>query len=126
MFLCTSTFLPKTANAALLYESITANDLYEKITEEESGYTVVDTRPITEYEIAHIPGAVSIPLREFGYRLYELDKTQDIIVYCELGLQSKVASQILANAGFKDVYNLTGGFIAWTFPVETTSGRVVI
>ncbi|MBF0252739.1 MAG: rhodanese-like domain-containing protein [Candidatus Omnitrophica bacterium] len=124
-FVC-SMFLSINVNAALLYQNITAAELYERITDGPKGFTIVDVRPSTDYDTAHIPGAVNIPLRELGYRLYELKKTDDIITYCQLGLQSKIAAQVLANAGFKDVYNLTGGFIAWTYPIETDSGRVLI
>ena len=45
--------------------------------------------------------------------------TKDIIVYCGIGAQSKVACEILANAGFKDVYNLTDGLKAWDHALIT-------
>ena len=94
--------------------------------EQDTGYIILDIRYSPEYEEGHIPAAINIPLRELGYRLVILDKTKDVIVYCNYGLQSKVACQILANAGFKDVYNLTGGLEEWSYPVQTSDGRVGI
>lgn len=43
---------------------------------------VVDTRPRSDFEAEHIPGALSIPLAEFEARLSELPKNAEIITYC--------------------------------------------
>jgi hypothetical protein len=42
----------------------------------------VDVRSSGEYDEAHIPGALSIPVNELEGRLAELDKSQWIITYC--------------------------------------------
>jgi len=44
--------------------------------------TVLDVRPVDEFELGHVPGAVNIPLRELETRLSELDPAQEIIAYC--------------------------------------------
>ncbi len=44
--------------------------------------TVIDVRPTEEYRAGHIPGAVSIPLKELKARLAELPKDQEIVAYC--------------------------------------------
>jgi len=44
--------------------------------------TVIDVRPTEEYRAGHIPGAVSIPLKELKTRLAELPKDQEIVAYC--------------------------------------------
>ena len=86
----------------------------------------MDVRQKTDYKEGHIEGAVNIPLKELGYRLFLLDRGKDIIVYCNIGLQSKVACQVLTNAGFKDVYNLTDGLKVWNYGLETDYRRVSI
>jgi rhodanese-related sulfurtransferase len=43
---------------------------------------VVDVRPLEEYRVAHLPGAVSIPLDELGQRLRELPQERQIVAYC--------------------------------------------
>lgn len=113
-------------NEAGFYE-ITADQLTDRIKDKaDDNYIIVDIRDDASYDEAHIPGAINIPLNELGYRLFGLDKTKDIIVYCFTGVTSGVACQILINAGFKDVYNLTGGIKAWDYPIETSDGRVNI
>jgi rhodanese-related sulfurtransferase len=44
--------------------------------------TVLDVRPLEEYEAAHIAGAQSIPLRELEKRLGALRKDREIVAYC--------------------------------------------
>lgn len=43
---------------------------------------VLDVRPIEEYRAGHIPGAISIPLKELENRLAKLPKNQEIVAYC--------------------------------------------
>jgi len=109
------------------YSNITAFELKERMNEnKDNDFVILDIRDEASYGRAHIPGAINIPLKELGYRLFSLDKTKDIIVYCYVGVTSKIACQILASARFKDVYNLTGGIKAWNYAVETSDGRVSI
>jgi rhodanese-related sulfurtransferase len=113
-------------NAAGFYE-ISADQLAARIKDKaDNNYIIVDIRDDTSYDEAHIPGAINIPLNELGYRLFSLDKTKDIVVYCFTGVTSEVACRILLNAGFKDVYNMTGGIRAWYYPIETSDGRINI
>ncbi len=112
---------------AVLYEEISSVNLMQRLSNSsDNGYIILDIRPKIAYDMGHIPGAINIPLSNLGYRYIELNKTKDIIVYCDIGLQSKVACQILINVGFKDVYNLTGGLKEWTYALETSSGSVNI
>ena len=112
---------------AVLYEEISALELQQRLTDNtDEGYTILDVRPQTAYDQGHIPGSINIPLSNLGYRYIELDRTKDIIVYCALGIQCKIACQILINLGFKDVYNLTGGLLEWTYALETSNGSVNI
>lgn len=43
---------------------------------------LIDVRPREEYVAGHIPGALSIPLRELKSRLAELPKTREVVAYC--------------------------------------------
>ena len=42
----------------------------------------MDVRPIEEYNAAHIPGALSLPLKELKLHLDELPRGQEIVAYC--------------------------------------------
>ena len=109
------------------YYDITVDELNARIDDKsDTNFIIVDIRDDASYDEAHIPGAINIPLNELGYRVFGLDKTKDIIVYCFTGVTSGVACQILVNAGFKDVYNVTGGIKAWDYAIETSDGRVDI
>jgi rhodanese-related sulfurtransferase len=48
----------------------------------EGAVTVLDVRPIEEYNAGHIPGAISIPLKELKLHLAELPRDQEIVAYC--------------------------------------------
>jgi rhodanese-related sulfurtransferase len=116
----------KLPNDAGFYD-ITVDELKTRIADEsDENFIIVDIRDDASYDEAHIPGAINIPLKELGYRVFSLDKTKDIIVYCFVGVTSEVACRILVSAGFKDVYNVTGGMKAWDYAVETSCGRVNI
>ncbi len=48
----------------------------------EGAVTVLDVRPVEEYNAGHIPGALSIPLKELQLHLTELPRNQEIVAYC--------------------------------------------
>lgn len=75
--------------------------------------TLLDVRQPAEYQSGHIPGAKLIPLGALNDRINEIDPKKPTIVYCAIGGRSRVASQMLVEKGFNEVYNLTGGIKAW-------------
>jgi rhodanese-related sulfurtransferase/rubrerythrin len=77
------------------------------------GFTLLDVRQPGEYESEHLPGAKLIPLPELAGRLAELDADKPTMVYCAIGGRSRVAAQVLAAKGFREVLNLSGGIKAW-------------
>ena len=79
----------------------------------EGSYTLLDVRQPSEYEEAHIPGAVFIPIPDLPESLDKLDTDKTTIVYCAIGGRSRTATKFLLNHGFKDVFNLSGGIKAW-------------
>lgn len=61
-------------------EGISMDELVKRI---ESGeVTLLDVRPKDEYEAAHIPGAVSIPIEELAEQLSALPQDTKIVAYC--------------------------------------------
>jgi len=44
--------------------------------------TVLDVRPPEEYRAGHIPGAISVPLKELKARLSKLPRDREIVAYC--------------------------------------------
>ena len=49
----------------------------------DEGAQLVEVLPRREYEEEHLPGAISIPLREMDHTTTsQLDKSRPVIVYC--------------------------------------------
>lgn len=78
----------------------------------EAGAAILDVRERGEYEAGHIRGAVNVPLSELRNRLGELPKDRPLYLHCRSGQRSYYACRILAARGFRDVYNIAGGFLA--------------
>jgi len=75
---------------------------------------VIDVRETWEYEEFNI-NADNIPLGDLSqaFEKYENNKENEIILHCKSGGRSGVAQQLMKEAGFKNVKNLTGGMLAW-------------
>ena len=71
---------------------------------------LVDVRTREEFELGSIRGAVNIPVDEIRSRLAEFPRTGKIYVFCQVGLRGYLASRILTQNGFGQVFNLTGGY----------------
>lgn len=94
------------------YQHLTFVD-YRDQYHNKGAHTLVDVRTRGEYYAGHLPGAVNIPLHELANRINEVDPEKPVVVVCATGNRSLDGSQILANAGFKAVYNLQGGTMVW-------------
>jgi rhodanese-related sulfurtransferase len=76
---------------------------------------LVDVRTPKEYEEGHIENALNIDVTDdsFVKNIQQLNKEKPVMVYCRSGHRSARAAQILKEQGFKKIYNLDGGFMAW-------------
>lgn len=70
---------------------------------------LIDVRPEISYKVNTIPGAVNIPISEIRSRINEVPKDRKVILFCNTGHTSYIASRILIQRGFKNVYSLMGG-----------------
>ncbi len=55
---------------------------------------------------------------ELEARLAELDQDQEIYVICRTGTRSDMAAKVLADKGFKKVYNVLPGMREWNGELE--------
>jgi hydroxyacylglutathione hydrolase len=78
----------------------------------DAGAQLVDVREVSEYESAHVPGALHIPYEQLAGRLADLPARRDIIVYCASGVRSSLAVSILERHGIAAA-NMRGGFNSW-------------
>lgn len=73
----------------------------------------VDVRRSGEYNAGHAVRTQNIPLDKLADRVGEIDPNTQAFVICQGGYRSSIGCGILENAGFKKVYNVTGGTAAW-------------
>ena len=86
----------------------------------------VDVRRSAEHAAGHATRTVNIPLDKLASGFDKLDPTAPTYVICQGGYRSSLGASILENAGFKTIYNVTGGTEAWTeagLRVETVNGN---
>jgi hydroxyacylglutathione hydrolase len=73
---------------------------------------VVDVRGRTEWEAGHVPSAQHIPLGELPDRWQEIPDGE-VVVHCQSGVRSAIATSYLRRVGKRGVVNLIGGYAAW-------------
>jgi rhodanese-related sulfurtransferase len=88
--------------------------------------TVIDVRTPGEYErLGHIPGAWLLPVDLMASAPAVLPAEHGpVLVYCEHGVRSRAASELLSEAGIDEVLNLAGGFAGWRGPREFGPGAL--
>jgi len=93
-------------------ERISGKELMQRVRNGE--VTVLDVRPVQEYDAGHIPGARSVPVSELGKRLAELPKNREIVAYCR-GPQCVMAIEaveLLRKKGFR-AHRMEEGVMDW-------------
>ncbi|MGB6200021.1 MAG: molybdopterin-synthase adenylyltransferase MoeB [Candidatus Acidiferrales bacterium] len=78
---------------------------------------ILDVREPHEYQICNLNGTL-IPLGDLPKRVSELDSSREIVAHCRSGKRSADAVEFLQKAGFKKIWNLKGGILAWSDDVD--------
>jgi len=79
----------------------------------KAGATLLDVRTREEFAQHHIDGARNIPVQELAQRMAEVGPpTTPLVVHCHAGVRSKMAVQLLKQAGYTDILDL-GSISAW-------------
>ncbi|QVY62572.1 ArsR/SmtB family transcription factor [Cytobacillus gottheilii] len=87
-------------NSHLDVNGVSLEELKEKM---ESGEAIlIDVRPIEEFNESHIPGAVSMPIKELAEKLASLPKNCEVVAYCRgcYCLMAVEAVQLLNSHGY--------------------------
>ena len=77
--------------------------------EDLKGSLLIDVREKSFFDAETIDGAINIPTSQMRERLNEIPKDKKVVLFCNTGFQSYVASRILLQKGYTDVFSLTGG-----------------
>ena len=82
---------------------------------DRSTYLLVDVRTKAEYSKGYIKDAINIDYLsdDFEKKIKKLDKEMLVLIYCRSGNRSRKAMSLMSKYGFKQVFNLAGGVIAW-------------
>ena len=78
-------------------------------------FIIIDVRTPEEYASGYIDTAVNIDYyaADFREQLAALDKDKTYLIYCRTGRRSADARDIIAELGFREVYIMSGGIVAW-------------
>lgn len=106
-----------------LVKIISAYEVRQKQLRDED-FLLVDVRSKESFIQSHIQDAISLPLSELWQRYQELQKGQELILYCggnDCPL-SKTAAKRLIKLGFFNVKDMQEGIAGWEgegFPTES-------
>ena len=82
---------------------------------------ILDVRGASEYKEMHIPGAVNIHAGRVLQSQAHIPRDQPVIVHCLSGDRSSIAVSALMAHGYRNLFNLTDGILAWQqqgYPLE--------
>jgi rhodanese-related sulfurtransferase len=85
-----------------------------------SGVRVVDVREQAEWDGAHVPETVLLPMSQIQARFSEIPADEPVLVLCHSGARSERVATALRGAGF-DAASIAGGILAW----QAAGGTVV-
>jgi rhodanese-related sulfurtransferase len=86
-------------------------------------YTLLDVRLASELDLASVPGALHIPMRDVQARIREIPRDRPVVVMCHVGERSARIARFLVTDGFAEVYNLEGGIDDYALRVDQSVAR---
>lgn len=84
--------------------------------ENDHNYSLIDVRTPAEYSDGAISGALNIDVKSDAFlsETEKLNKEDPFILYCRSGKRSLKAYKLMTAAGFKNLLNLEGGYLAYS------------
>lgn len=73
---------------------------FDSLQQVDEKYELLDVRTASEYNEAHVPGALNIAHTRLIDRIDEVPKNRPLLVYCQSGERSAAASAFLLSRGF--------------------------
>ena len=103
-------------------KEVTPGEL-QQLLKGESDLLLVDVRESSEHEQGHLQGAHLVPrgileaAADINYPKHDetlyTARERPVVLYCATGGRSAMAALTLQLMGFKQVYNLAGGYMKW-------------
>lgn len=93
------------------YTEITAEKARDIIA--DSNPVLLDTRDAHSYREEHIDGAMLAHDGLMESLIRQKNYDRPVVIYCYHGNSSKDMAEFFGGIGFKYVYSLQGGYVAW-------------
>jgi sulfur-carrier protein adenylyltransferase/sulfurtransferase len=106
-----------TADTLAQVRRLTAREL-QSLLREVSDIAVVDVRELREYDVAHLPRSINVPVGEIQRGSREIPGAALTVFVCRSGARSLTASALAARAGRGNLAHLEGGLLAWARDVD--------
>ncbi|WP_109830101.1 molybdopterin-synthase adenylyltransferase MoeB [Reichenbachiella versicolor] len=94
----------------------------KKWREEEKDFQLIDVREPYEYDIANLDGEL-IPQKTVKDRLSKISSDRDVVIHCRSGKRSAEVIESLEEKGFRNLYNLKGGILAWANEIDANMAK---
>jgi len=95
------------------YKSLIPKDFYTAFLKSDKAI-LIDVREGFEFRPSHLKKAINIPASgNMEYAADTINKEYSVFFYCTTGFRSKRVAKIFCEKGFRDVYSLDGGIVAW-------------
>lgn len=109
--------IPGSESQVQTIKSITPKEAYTLILKNKGNqsFEVLDVRTPAEFADGHIENAVNLDYysETFKKALNNLDHNKTYLIYCGVGSRAGRASDLMKELGFREVYNIAGGFTDW-------------
>ncbi|MDQ3815819.1 MAG: rhodanese-like domain-containing protein [Armatimonadota bacterium] len=124
------TFADLSAEAKSRIREITADELAQKLQDDQHDWVLIDVRENDEFRAGHLPGARGIGRGILEYHIADEvpDTDTEIVLYCRGGNRSALAADSLQDMGYTNVLSLCGGYREWTQDPQrpvTTEGEPI-
>ena len=95
-------------------KQVDANE-FEALMADDASVQVIDVRTPDEYAQGFIKNSTLMNFNDpsFKSQLESLNKNKAVAVYCHSGARSNQAFEMMKEMGFKKIYELQGGIVAW-------------
>jgi rhodanese-related sulfurtransferase len=97
-------------------KEISVQELKEMMDKGED-FQLIDVREDFEYEVSNLGGTL-IPLGGILIKADKISKDKPVVVQCRSGKRSAAAIMQLEQLGYTNLYNLTGGILAWANEID--------
>ncbi|PKL74951.1 MAG: hypothetical protein CVV27_17875 [Candidatus Melainabacteria bacterium HGW-Melainabacteria-1] len=107
--------LTRMAQPARAVTTISVTEAHKWLADPNASWKILDVRTPQEFAQGRIQGADNLDfyLGDFKAQLERMDRNQPMILYCRSGSRSGKTLAIMRELGFRNVYEIQGGILAW-------------